>query len=367
MVWSGRSAGRHRWFLDGARNGAPDVERLEAWLAADRPGEGADWQHASDAAARLVSWGVGASMCELPDETWARLVGSATAHAVFTSDRLAIRDGDHRAVLQAAGLAIAGMVFGVAEAREWKAEGLSQLEAFLPHVILADGSGDVRTVGRAVAATWAVLELARSTGTSVSPALEAAVQRAAPFLVLLGHGGPVETTYEPLLGWEDELFRGLAPDELQVEKDWSLRAFREGGVGIAHARLAKADSRLVFHDGEVRWHVGGQPVLTGGPRDVTGLSVARIDGRRVTLVADGEGSRELRLEGGRAQFVDRGTSEVRFDVGLPIEKTEKGYALQGDGFRLAVSLDEQLAWTVQGATFIGRGRADRVRTSFEVR
>ena len=364
VLWTGRAAGRHRWFLDGCRNGAPDFERLDAWLSADVPGEGPDWEHASDAAARLVSWCVGAAMVEVPEETWAGLVGSATAHATFTSDRMAIREGDHRAVLQAAGLACAGMTFSVPEAREWKAEGLAQLEAFLPHVVRADGSGDPQTVERAVAATWAALELARATGTPTSTALETAPRRAASFLVLLGHGGAGETLYEPLLGWESAVWAELADEALDVGKDWSLRAFRESGVGIAHARLKGDVSRAVFHDGAVRWDVGGQPVLRVEGRGA-GLDVARIDGRRATLAS--RGVREVRLEGGRVQLVDRAVDGLRLEVGLPIEQTDKGYELVGDGFRVSVSLDDQLTWSVDGSAFTGRGRAARARSSFEVR
>lgn len=368
LGWTGRAAGRHRWLLDGARRGTPDSARLAAWLDADTPGEGPDWEHASDAAARLVSWALAAAAAPFDEALWARLAGSATAHAVFTSDRLALREGDHRAVLQAAGLALAGMTFALPEARDWTSEGLAQLAAFLPRQIHADGSGDPRTLGRSVAAAWAVLQLAEATGTAVDPEVELAVRRAAPFLALLGSGGAVETTYEPLLGWEDAIWAELAPDELVVEKDWSLRAFREGGIGVAHARLAKATSRFVLQDGVPRWDVCGQSVLTGGDVETSGLAVARVDGRRVTLTSRaGDRVREVRLEGGRVQFVDRGADGVSFSVGLPIERTDKGWALQGEGFRVVVTLDDQLDWTAQGSTFVGRGRADRVRTSFELR
>ena len=129
-VLSGRGLHRQRHVL-------ASTEGLRDWLRQDRPGQGPAWEHASDAALRLLYWGLAAPrLGALGPE----VAGSVRAHLAFTLDHLDTDLARPQTALQAAGLVVGGLVFPVEGAREAFSEGLSVLGRCLERQVLGDGS-----------------------------------------------------------------------------------------------------------------------------------------------------------------------------------------------------------------------------------
>ena len=277
---------RHRWFLDLARAGRVEEasERLASWILADRPGEGPDWSHASDAAVRLVYWGLGAGLLgdALDPDLYRRMAGSARAHAAFTAHQRSPNP-----LTQAVGLCVARAAFGAEQRLPLRAEAIG-----------ADGSGAPTEVQRAVA----LLHVA-SRFEALEPEAEGALRRGAAYLRAISTGGPVwgRHRYTPLLGeTAEELADALAEPAVELAKDWCLRAYRASDQAVGHAKLKGRVSRVACDGGHLEWRLGGE-LLASIEAAASGLDSARIDGRRLTL---GWGRRRLRAEGGRLQVVD---------------------------------------------------------------
>lgn len=336
----------HRWFYDLARTGqgAQACDRLGEWILADRPGEGAEWEHASDAALRLVYWGLGAGLLgdELDPDLWRRMAGSARAHATFT-----LGSDSPNPATQGAGLVVAGATFADLS-DQWLGEGLGLLTRSLNGIVEADGSGDGHAVQRAVA-----LAVVARSFTALPSEAEGAVRRGASYLRVASTGGPLpgDARYAPLLGESaDELATHLGEEPLDVAKDWAIRAYRASDQAVGHAKLKGAPSRVFAHGGALSWHLDGELLVRiVGARGE--LSSARVDGRRATL---GWGDRKFRAEGGRVQLVEHDCSGVRI---------ERGPGWDG----LKVDLDDQLTWQEIDGGLVGVGAGDRIRCSFELR
>jgi len=310
---------RHRWFLDLARAGRADEasERLGEWILADRPGEGADWSHASDAALRLIYWGLGAGLLgdELDPDLFRRMAGSARAHAAFT-----LHEASPNPLTQAVGLAVARSAFGTEE------ELLISASA-----VAADGSGVPTEVARAVC----LLYVARLFGPLCGEA-EGALRRGAAYLRAVSTGGPEwgDSVYAPVLGeTAQELADALDEPALQVAKDWAVRAYRASDQAIAHARLQGKTSRLASDSGHVEWRLDGE-LLASIEGAGAELESARIDGRRLTLAW---GPRKLRAEGGRVQVIDHARG-IRVTPGPGFGRLKESRDEAGGRARLSLEL-----------------------------
>ncbi|HJN76887.1 MAG TPA: hypothetical protein QGF58_23365 [Myxococcota bacterium] len=338
----------HRWFLDLARRGEAEeaCSRLGRWILADRPGEGADWEHASDAAVRLVYWGLGVGVLgeELDPDLWRRMAGSARAHAEFT-----LREDSPHPVAQGSGLVVAGSLFpDLSEL--WVGEGLSRLARAMPEVVAVDGSGAPDALQRAVC-----LGLVARSFATLPPEAEGALYRGASYLRVVSAGGPpLDTARHPALLGEsaEELADALGvEDDLDIGREWSLRAYRATNRAVGHARLKGVTSRLLVEHGSLSWHLDGEALIGAlGPAEGE-LSSARVDDRRATLAW---GARKVLAEGGRVQILEQGCAGLRVQRGPGWE-------------RLKVGLDKQLCWQEQGDWLVGVGSAERVRCSFELR
>jgi hypothetical protein len=380
----GRAEHRQRHLLAG-------LEGLQRWLDQDRPGRGPAWEHASDAAVRLIVWGLVAPRL---GELLPSVAGSARAHLAFTLDHLEPDLSSPRALIQAAGLVVGGLAFPVQGAREAWSTGLSQLGRCLELQVLGDGSpahGSSALLQRSVAAGLVARRFAQAARAPFPVGGDAALGRAAWFLRVLGHGGRLvlgEDPYESLLDespadlWDAVVSLGLAPGEgaggepdrcallggLPAPgqglggKDWALWSFREGGLAVMHTRTG----RVVMSERHgVRWTIGGDSVLRIGALPGTLVS-ARVDGRRATVAIEGpQGRRELRAEGGRLQIIERGVGGTAFDLdGLQLSEAPKGGWL-GEGGGRTLKIDVE-----QGQLRAGRVEAfgaERRRASFELR
>ena len=295
-----RALHRHVWWPGLARAAAlgggpervePALRALGEWIAADRPGQGPAWEHGSDAALRLLSWGLALAWQrgELPDPLWRRLAGSAEAHLQYTLAVPALSEGpaDHRPALQAAGLAVGGLLFPeLPSARRARAEGLSRLGHSLDGMTTADGAprcGSPSALLLAVEAALLARAYARAASVPTPALLDGALLRAAWFLRALGDGfgglpnigerpapslfggsspwatpwvtlcalglspgeGAPDLVVDPVVG----LLIGKAPPKpgpkAERSKTWSLVSFRDAGWVVAQAEVKGGASRAV--------------------------------------------------------------------------------------------------------------------------
>lgn len=376
----GRDGERHVWFY-GLCRAAVEAGRpawatraqqaLGEWLAA--PPE-ARWQHPSDAAARVLAWAAGLSWLPTPlDPALAQLLCAAVAeHTAFTRAHLALRsdEADHRLVVQAAALVVAGCVWPTLdEAPGWRGEGLTLLGRALPDLVGADGAPLLSPPGGLLAALEAALlarAVARAAAAPVPLALDAAIVRGAWFLRALGEGGPPpEVGALPARGplsWGPCPFespthaavalgldpgpagpnaavdggaawlagRTVAPGPtLAPEQGWSALHFRRGGWAILHGQVRGLPSRVVLDAavygqpwahadaGQVLWSVGDAELLVDpghleGQPDLGGAgahSTPTLDGRALYARLDG-----VRVDGREASA--RATLEPPRGAGL---------------------------------------------------
>ncbi|MCK6523214.1 heparinase II/III-family protein [Myxococcota bacterium] len=319
-----RALHRHVWWPGLARAAAcgggpervePALRALGEWIAADRPGQGPAWEHGSDAALRLLSWGLAVAWQrgQLPDTLRRRLAGSAEAHLQYTLAVPALAEGpaDHRPALQAAGLAVGGLLFPeLPSARRARAEGLSRLGHAIDAMTSADGAPRCGSPGALLLAVEAALvarAYARAARVPTPALLDGALLRAAWFLRVLGDGfGGLPNIGErpapSLLGgaspwlnpWVTLCALGLSPGESAPEgaadpvvglltgkeppapgpqaergKTWSMVSFRDAGWVVAHAEVKGGLSRAVVlaADHEGLWgHPDGGQVLWDLPK-----------------------------------------------------------------------------------------------------
>ena len=347
-------------------NGA--IEALESWLAYDRSEVGVGWIHSSDLAVRVMRWGlISGWLREEIDPGLERLIaGAVLNHARSLEARLSLLSGDedHRLVVQASGLVVAGLMWpNLPGAGGWWSRGLSLLGRYLDGVVLPDGSpvgGDPGAHLMAIEAALVARAFAVANGVGFPAGADSAIIRGAWFLrVLEGDGdeaGLLETrgvaTVLPPWGCskgrslhaavvaaglatvDDDMAEGeidrnatllagvraccAAP--LDRGDGWGLHAFRDGGWALAQAddgRFALA-TRLALRGAPLQpiWSARGVEVLAS-PASISGVGLskgellsARAEPRRVVVRSEGGGSggriaRECRLRGARLEILDR--------------------------------------------------------------
>lgn len=408
FVWEGegtRAQGRLgqvlSMALDPANSDAEVLQPLRSFLASP---QASDFEHLSDAAARmLVFAGVSAARA-LPRELGAQLAGEVQRHAAWIQNQRAPQGP--RRVLQSGALVLAGLGWPeLPGASRWWSAGLADLGRSFPAGLHPDGGpreGGAALLLRQVHLLWAVVQVCEKASVALPAGLIPSLSAASTFVRDLGAGGPMPrlgpVLYEPLLGSDSEwpltqaLARGWTPSAPTPgeDKDWVMRPLRESGFVLLHAKLSGAVSRVVMdlHTGQVIWHVAGQPVLVEqglACMDRPGswkpeLKVARVDGRVAAVLwtstgRKGEWTRDLRAEGSRLMITDRIEGEPlqvrwRFGDHLALSKREKaGQWLLEGGPKVRVTLDTvQATWVSQdGPELHGvLGPGVRHRSRFEV-
>ncbi|MCB9795714.1 MAG: hypothetical protein H6741_23720 [Alphaproteobacteria bacterium] len=415
-----RDEAQHAWVSRMARDN-PDAacERLGGWLVRDVPGVGPDWAHPSDAGLRLLHWALLAAWLGegVDPDLRRRMAGSACAHAACLSAELGAGPRDHRRVLAAAGVTVAGLVFpDLPEARRWWSQGLSALGRALPEQLHADGSprlGAPAHLALCVSAAGLALRFAEAAGVAPPEALRPALTRAALFLKattgpegLAPIGGPAPSPLPVDLSALIEVSEDLTP-----ERGWRMLSFRDGGWVVAHGRVRGGASLVLAHAGaapppwghpdagQILWSLDDGAVLAdpgwlegredlgragahggliaaGAAPSALSLSVARVDGRRATLAMQGPlgplaWTRSARVEGARVLIQDDliGEGQVeavaRYPLGLGWrpEPAERGgwEARRGDRV-LSVRADEgPLRWSWEDAELVVDGRVQAGR------
>lgn len=395
------------------------AERIESWLDADRPGEGASWADADLVAGRLVHLAVAG--CRLaPNSDLARRIGGSTsAHVAWLVRNQPIDDTDPTTLLCHAALAIAALAMpALPKAHTWRNAALTGLRRSLPGSLGDDGAPrhDPPRVARAL---W-VAALARSacTATGIAWPAEAdgallagsdALWRMAgdrgdlpgrrpvpPAILPLGPAPLAHTLRNLVVAWGlDEapgaqsddpacaLVAGEVPDapvEAMAGRRWRLWTWRDTGAAVAWREVKKRPSRLwtTARDGWLDWDAGSVPIVRGALAGGAGqMTVARVDGPKMRVTHQmGHAVRDVRARQARLVVEDRGVDRLEWELGRDwaFERTEAGWTGEAEsGLELIVQVDPDWTWELHPAPrawrLVGRGTvgAKPVRSSFEVR
>ena len=315
------------------------TQALREWIAQDRYGEAAAWEHSSDVAWRTMRFSLLLSLLKEDLEPEARLclAGSVQLHALHLRHALLSSGMAHprRAVLQASALVLAGLTWPRLQgARQWWSEGLTCLGRSLPAVLGEDGSpseglGDL--VECMEAASLARAACCRKEIAFPSAADGPLIQGISFLRVLEGEHCPLrissfdapwgqgdrprsESLWNALVGWglvaddsseraaTDSIAEMLCGDELGAGRalappnGWRMSALRQGGWVAAHGGTKAADLSLRwrFKDVEGRgpnqpeWGTAGTEILADCPQagvfrpatfTKSRIENARVDGR----------------------------------------------------------------------------------------
>lgn len=398
FVGPGRPAWRGRNLIRAAllhlHDGAPLEPALDGWASQLTDPAPAAFEHPTDVAHRLVSWAVAALLLgdDLPPDL-ARLVagGVRDRHAFLLRARR--RAPEPLRPLQDAGRLVAALVWGL----DW-ANDLVDLRGSLGRAVAADGTSEhPDVVQRAVEATLLARRLAGASRVPWPRDLDAAVTRAATALGVLDEGGPrppigafsAETLFGPGCAWDGAAAAGLVSADavgptrspfgparapaVSIGKDWSVRAFRAGNWAVAHSTRKGAPSRAVLAGLVASWCVRDVELLLPAAPSVGSwgpgaTQVARVDGRRATLVAQGGAwTRRMELEADRLILEDRYTRPVSWRLGLggTLVPDDRGWTLDCGQVRATVRVDAGPSWRTQGNTLLAEG--DRMRVRIELR
>ncbi|MFT5586683.1 MAG: hypothetical protein ACI9VR_004282 [Cognaticolwellia sp.] len=382
----------------------PDAEVFEPLRGFLASPHASDFEHLSDAAARILVFAGVSAARELPRELAAQLGGEVQRHAAWIQDQRASQGP--RRVLQSGALVLAGLGWpDLPGASRWWSAGLADLGHSFPNGLHPDGGpreGSATLLLRQVQLLWVVAQVCEKASVALPAGLISSLSAASIFVRDLGTGGAMPSLgadpYEPLLGQDTEwplaqaLSRGWTPgvEAPGESKDWVMRPLRESGLVLLHAKVAGSPSRVVMdlHTGQVIWHVGGQAVLVeqgllcmDRPENwKPELKVARVDGRVAAVLwtstgRKGEWTRDLRAEGSRLMITDRVEGESlqvrwRFGEHLELSRREKpGQWLLEGGPKVRVTLDtDQATWVTQGGPELHGvlGPGVRHRSRFEV-
>ncbi len=331
-----------------------ELPRSLAWLAGDTPGAGPDWEHPSDAAARVIHLAAALPTKPCPEVDRAR--ACVGWHLAWLASRLPPDDVARR-VHHLTAIVVGGLLFPDAPApvvhplASWSGA-LAALRFDLPSRVYGDGVLRDTSEADAAEVLWR-LALARSAcrrnGVPFPAELDAAFVRCARWLErLAGESGELPAwgrrlpaalaTAAPLpwtlwnlaLAWglstgdpafgaaNDPRLRWLgatppvgAPEP--APKTWAMWSFRDGGQVVAHVRARQAPSTVVVdlgHGGQaahrateplaVSWTLGGRMILFGPTIRVDGapaapwttsVDVARVDGKKAKVAAAHDGWR----------------------------------------------------------------------------
>jgi hypothetical protein len=290
-----RTEHRHWVVAEAARAGAAGVPGaaadahagLRAWLAADRPGHGIAWTHASDAAIRLVHWH--AALSWLGDradaDLCAAMTGSADWHLAHLDYALKKGAAGHRRIAPLVGLVVGAATFPAApRAEEVFDRALGELGERIAAQVHEDGVDRDGSPGHLSQTCWLALvtrHVGRAHGWDLSPAAVTAIDRAVNFLGHLageigslpdlGEVPPDETLWVPgqALAWslvsihaaqQEGSSPGPVGDDARAawlgaaggidavspgDAAWTMFAHRAGGVVIALARTRGRPLRVV--------------------------------------------------------------------------------------------------------------------------
>ncbi len=370
-AWIGaRDLHRHQWFSTLARAAHETGNRAHSkaasralgdWLLQDVPGRGVAWVHSSDAAVRLIHWALGTGWLgeDLDPDLRRRIAGSAEAHGEWVYSGLNLARPDHRLVMHAAGLVVAGLTWPeLPKARKWWSLGLTVMGRTLPDLLHDDGSprlGVPAEVTRMVQAVLVARACARLNGVSFPADADAAVGRVGWMLRVLSEGmgrvPPIGACQgQPLLAewgtapertvWNAVVGLGLVPGEATPEAaedgtaawlsgevvnpgpaldgggEWAMWAFRDSGTIVLRNEVRKQPLRLVYWCGgggvtrpdpqvhadgfQILLDVGTVPVLVdpGAHQDLLELALPEAHGG---CLVDGRGV-PLRQGSGWAPF-----------------------------------------------------------------
>lgn len=357
----GRSMHLHGWFSQLAHRhasgdhsaGALAINGIQSWLRQDRPGHGVGWEHASDAAIRLVNWHAG--LAWLGDaasvELRAALAGSASWHLDHLATRLPWGSQfGHRRVAHHVGRFVGGLLFrDVAGARQAWSESAAALGRELPELCFSDGSPQSGSLEFALQSAWLgtlAAVVGRANGVPLPDEARGAISRLSHFVYrIAGESGtlppvgatgatlPVDFFPFPLSWsvWNINLALGLIEGEASPNADidprrswffagtataapasrpgWAMFSFAADGWVVATTRVrnepvrvlthARAESEGPFSNStplSVWLDVGGAPLLVGDADNTLRVSGA-VPKRTFLRVARVDGKRS-RIESG---------------------------------------------------------------------
>ncbi len=464
-LWFAVLAHRH---AQGDENAAEEaINGLSNWLATDVPGRGGAWVHTTDLVARLIHWSVGIGWLEdaaNPDFR-RQVAGSVAQHLHHLETRLAPNTvGDPRRPLQLCGLLVGGLSWpGLPDANKRWSEALAALPDAVEAQLFADGVDRQRSPKRLLdllVHLFATRTVCTQNQVGFPRTLDGALARATTYLNALADengvlpelaaGYPFELinidgklntagisqAAEALgltaLTEEDEpssLFAQMVgpktstdgsnalqqPDtekttniqkRAPLRSEWSLRAFRDGGMFVGRAEVKKQLSRLIVDAGiapnaapheptpmHIIWWIGdkrvlaepgilagdtnegptvdlasahstlevnGQSPIAGDPAPV--IQHARVDGRVMRITAerdsrDGLWSHRRDVLGRQARLTinDKITADGAVQVkinwqlgpGWEWERNDKGFLALNDKLKLIIKVDDRLEWSIR--------------------
>jgi hypothetical protein len=352
-------------YLDGA------CRAIDSWLDYDRCNVGIGWVHTTDVAVRVIRWGLilGWVSDEIDPSLRRRLAGAVKNHAEFLKSKLSLSPGDedHRLLVQAVGLVVAGLMWPeLPGAGESWSRGVAIIGRYLPKAVLPDGapaSGDTELHGLVLQSCLVARGFCMGRGISFPAESEAALVRGCWFLRVVAGGASGFDIYADSMGellpvwdgptgesvWAAVVGLGLASGAAEAEntepdRQGSLLAgipiqkcgkldlsdgfepfgFREGGWAVIYGDMAGRSLKLVAPVSlssmgllvQPKWSIDGTDVLVSPqfsksvqPGDGTILSLRR-EPRKVVLstlssCSLGEMRRTMKLQGSRLEIADK--------------------------------------------------------------
>lgn len=394
FVGPGRPAWRGRNLVRAAllhrADGAPLEPALDVWAAQLTDPAAAAFEHPTDVAHRLVSWAVATLLLgdDLPPDLGRLVAGGARDRHAFLVRARRTAPAPLRP-LQDAGRLVAALMWGLDWARD-----LVDLRRSLGDAVAADGSSaHPEALQRAVEATLLARRLALAARAPWPRALDEALTRSSTALGVLDVGGPrpvlgdfsTESLFGAGCAWDGAAAAGLISADpvgparspfgpacapgVNLSKDWSVRAFRAGDWAIAHSKRKGAPSRALLAGMLASWCVRDVELLLPAPPaagswGAPALQVARVDGRRATLVSQaGPWTRRMELEADRLILEDRFSRPVSWRLGLSgtLVPDDRGWTLDCGQVRASVRADAGPSWRTQGNVLLAEGSRMRVR------
>jgi len=352
-------------YLDGA------CRAIDGWLDYDRLNVGIGWVHTTDVAVRVIRWGLilGWVSDEMDPGLRRRLAGAVKNHAELLKSRLSLTPGDedHRLMVQASGLVVAGLMWPeLPNAGEWWSRGVAIIGRFLSKAVLPDGSpasGDTEIHALVLQSCLVARGFCMARGVSFPVKSEAAIVRGAWFLRVVSGGdkgcpvqpysmGELLPSWDGSNGesiWASVLGLGLAGDvevpvdgpvdrqgsllagiricrcpEIDLSQGFEPFGFREGGWAVVYGEKFGKSMKLVAPASlssmgaplQPMWSLGEKEVLVSpvfskdvklGNGEIVSL---RRETRKVLLSVKGASSlggvrRNIKLQGSRLEVADR--------------------------------------------------------------
>ena len=315
---------------------------------------------------------------------------------------------DEDAVLAGGALALAGVAWPALDCR---AQGLGWIDAHLPRLVGEDGAPQDEAAGvaralwvAALVRAWAARPLPSAAEAAFVAGVDALWRLSGELGTPPGPPSPRRGAILPLgpapLPWTLHNLAvawGLDPGgpaasgdpaaalgapsptgnpERLAQKAWAASAFRASQQGVGWSVMLGQPGRVYLdaRTGWLQWDLGGLRVLSGkaGSQNAGQLDVARVDGRKLRLVAAGAWRRDVLVSGSRLISRDRGQYGLRWRLGDPwaLTPSATGYTAKAPGCTLEIGLDPTWTWTLEDREIHGNpgpSGAAEVSSSFEVR